>query len=189
MTWLKLSFKISTNINEIPYILFFENTTNCSVPTFFVHEIKFKEEHVNLNLYTYEDREKLIKSLPVKVALLIDQKVNNIYTILNSLNLFETTKSDTFNKNLPITTNSEILAFVIKLLFNTNLEGLYNSFFVLCKAGNLSGEFLDNCSPGEFYLFTKKIEEMNQQNKTSSNQQNNAGNLPPINSEADFGLE
>jgi hypothetical protein len=25
MTWLKLSFKISTIINEIPYILFFEN--------------------------------------------------------------------------------------------------------------------------------------------------------------------
>lgn len=181
---------IQYKLPSVEDILFFETSTNCSVPTFFVQKIQFKNEDINLDLYSYKDREQLIKSLPVKVALVIDQKVSNIYTVLNALNLFETIKSETFNRTLPITTNSEILAFIIKLLFNTDLEGLYNSFFVLCKAGNLTGEFLNNCSPGEFYLFTKKIEEMNQQNKSSNTQQQyGSDNLPPINSEADFGFE
>ena len=93
-----------------------------------------------------------------------------------------------FDKALPFTLNSEILGFVYKLVYNTNLENIYDCMFALAKAANFSCEFLDNCSPGEFYLFVKKLEQLNAQQQQASNEQNSViqNDLPPITSEADF---
>jgi hypothetical protein len=183
---------VSYRLPTINDILFYEKNDICSVPTFFVQQVYINHENnVNLLKYSYEEREKIIQTLPVKIALLIDQQVNKIYTALNKINFFKSISSKKFNKVLPFNTNTELLAFLLKLVFNTDLENMYNNIFILCKGANLNGMFLDNCSPGEFYLFTKKFEELNQQqNKQENTQQYGSNNdLPPINSEADFGLE
>lgn len=172
----------------IQEILYFENNNDISIPTFFVQSVNINNLTINLNDYSYQDREKIIKQLPVKVALQIDKYVYKLFDLFKTTNLLQNLQSEKFNKTLPFTANSEILSFIIKIIYNTDLENIYNGLFVLSKAANLNSAFLDNCSPGEFFLFAKKFEEANQQNTKDNRDSSNytEDDLPPIVSEGGF---
>lgn len=49
---------------------------------------------------------------------------------------------------------------IIKILFNENLISVYENIFYLSKICNMSSEYLENCTYGEFKIFVKKTEEM-----------------------------
>lgn len=156
-----------------------------TVYTFFVRSLKFSNTVINLENFPYKEREIIIQKIPVKVMTALTKRTHSLIDICNSFNLLKSVNNEAFNKPLSLTLNSSIIAFVIKLFYNTNLESIYDYMFVLSKAANFSCSFLDECSPGEFYLFTKKLEELNakQQEATA----NDTGQLPPIDSE--FQLE
>lgn len=177
---------IHYQLPTIQEIMYFEQSNDISIPTFFIKEITSSNFTVNLNQLQYIDREKIVKQLPIKLALQIDKHIQDFYKHLNKINLLESIENKNFNKSLPFTTNSQILAFLIKIIYNTDLENIYNGLFILSKATNLDGTFLDNCSPGEFFLFAKKLEEMNQTKTQQGDESNSPDNLPPITSEADF---
>lgn len=184
-----------TDVGEIYYrlptieeILHFEKTSETSLYTFFLQKIKVSNTEINLENYSFEEREKIVQKVPVKVMTCLTKRTQEFIKVFNGLNLLKSINSETFDKVLPFTLNSEILGFVYKLVYNTNLENIYDCMFALAKAANFSCEFLDNCSPGEFYLFVKKLEQLNAQQQQASNEQNTIlhNDLPPITSEADF---
>ena len=116
----------------------------------------------------------------------LTKRTHAIVEYCNKINLLQSLNNKTFDKKLYLTLNSQIIAFVIKLIYNTSLESIYELMFALSKAANFSCSFLDDCSPGEFYFFTKKLEEISARQQESNNL-NAESELPPIVSE--FGLE
>ena len=191
----KLLIPENTDIGEIYYrlptieeILFLENSSDTSIYTFFLQKIKFSNTEINLESYSFEEREKIVQKIPVKIMTCLTKRTQELIKHFNNLNLLKSINNEMFDKALPFTLNSEILGFVYKLVYNTNLENIYDCMFALAKAANFSCEFLDNCSPGEFYLFVKKLEQLNAQQQQASNEQNSViqNDLPPITSEADF---
>lgn len=191
----KLLIPENTDIGEIYYrlptieeILFLENSSDTSIYTFFLQKIKFSNTEINLESYSFEEREKIVQKIPVKFMTCLTKRTQELIKHFNNLNLLKSINNEMFDKALPFTLNSEILGFVYKLVYNTNLENIYDCMFALAKAANFSCEFLDNCSPGEFYLFVKKLEQLNAQQQQASNEQNSViqNDLPPITSEADF---
>lgn len=184
-----------TDIGEIYYRLptveeihYLENTTDSSIYTFFLQKIKFSNTEINLENFSFEEKERIVQKIPVKAMTCLTKRTQELINFFNSVNLLNTINTSTFDKTLPFTLNSEILGFVYKLVYNTNLENIYDCMFALAKAANFSCEFLDNCSPGEFYLFVKKLEQLNTQQQQASNEQSGTlqNDLPPITSEADF---
>ena len=63
--------------------------------------------------------------------------------------------------------NISNLGIILKLLFGEQLLTLYSNIFNLCSQGNLTPEYIENCTPGEYILFVKKIEEVQQISKSS----------------------
>jgi hypothetical protein len=177
--------EIILKIPTITDILEFENN-KLTINTFFISSIKIKKQDINYQQLTYTDKDKVVKSLPIKLILKIDTQIESFLQKLNNINLLENLSNKDFDKELPLGFNSQILAFIIKLIFNNDLNSIYSNLFALSKGANFNCEFLDSCSPGEFYIFVKKFEEILQTQQTSNNE---SDILPPINSEADFSVE
>jgi hypothetical protein len=180
------NIKVSCQIPSIKDILFFEKNNNFILNSLFINKIYFNNTLVKFHDYSYTDKEQIVKCLPIKLILLLDQFVNNFLQKINQINLLDSIKSKNFNKELPFLLNSQVLAFFIKLVFNTDLMNIYNNIFILSKAVNFNSDFLDNCTPGEFFIFVKKIEEINFQTKIKNS---NKQSLDPINPPNDFIME
>jgi hypothetical protein len=182
---------IHFRLPSIDEILYLEKNQNTSLYTFFLEKIKLTNTEINLETFSFEEREKIVQKLPVKIMTHLTKRTHNIVNTFNNINLFKTINNQTFDKILPFTLNTDILGFVYKLVYNTSIENIYDFMFVLTKAANFSCNFLDSCSPGEFYLFVKKLEQLNAQQQALSKEQNSVlqNDLPPITSEANFDLE
>lgn len=179
---------IEYKLPTIKEIISLEKESEIFTPyTFFVKALKFSNTVINLQDYSFIEREKIIQKVPLKVMTALTKRSHALIEHCNNLNLLESIKNDLFNKELILTLNSEIIAFIIKLIFNTNLNSVYECMFALSKMANISCSFLENCSPGEFYIFVKKLEELN--SKTPPNKSQSQDILPPINSEANFSME
>ena len=64
---------------------------------------------------------------------------------------------------------------IIRILFNENLLSVYNNIYYLSKFCNMSAEYLENCTYGEFKIFVKKTEELllkNTKNITTNIEEN-----------------
>jgi hypothetical protein len=60
---------------------------------------------------------------------------------------------------------------------------LYDNIFALTKLTKLTPEYVENCTPGEYLLFVKKLEAMNSKQITNEPVINNND----FNDEEDFG--
>jgi len=158
-----------------------------SVYTFFLKTIKFSTTTINLENYSFLEKENIVQKLPIKIMSILTKRSHLLINFCNNINLLQDVNNSIFNKKLPLTLNTQIIAYIIKLLYNTSLESIYEYMFVLSKAANFSCSFLDECSPGEFYYFTKKLEEVSAKQQLEQNQnKNNSDILPPINSDFDL---
>ena len=106
------------------------------------------------------------------------KRVQNVLKELNNINLLSTTNGLT-DKFLPINCNINNLCFIVKLLFGDQLLSLYENIFLLCKAGNLSPEYVENLTPGEYLLYLKKLEALTKQ-QNSSGQDKTLSDFDPL---------
>ena len=182
------NLKVKLGLPSIKDIFEFESPNNFLLPVFFIKQIYIDNNLISFEDFSIQDREQIVQSLPTKIIIQLNQFTQKIIEQLNQSNLLDSVCSKNFTKVLPVTLNTEIICFIIKLIFNTNLENIYEMLFILSKGVNMSGEFLDSCTPGEFYLFFKKLEELNakQQNKTENNFY--PDELPEQVSESEFDL-
>lgn len=129
---------------------------------FFIKEIKIKDNIVSLLELDIQEKEKVLDVIPAKYTSVIINAVQEILTQFNDVNLLSKTYG-LQDKKLLFNFNLKNLAIIIKILFGEQLLSLYENIFGLCKAGNFTPEYIEECTPGEYLLFVKKLEAMNQQ--------------------------
>jgi hypothetical protein len=187
------NYTITLGYPCIDEILYIEKNSNFLFYNFFIKKITTKDKEIILTNFSYKDRDLIIQKLPVKTIATLNKIITEIIDQLNTIDLLDGLNILGLEKEkkLPFTANSKILSFIVKLIFNNSLENIYDNIFILAKAGNLQSDFLYNCTPGEFFLFVKKLEEFaaKQQSNTKQTDSINKEPLPPIDSEADFDLE
>jgi hypothetical protein len=142
------------------------NSSN-EIYTFFVEKIILNDVHISLVDLSVEDCEKVLEKLPVKVTTQILKKVSRITKIFNETNLLSTTFG-LQDKTLLLNLNIENLINVLKIVFGEQLMTLYENIFMLCKVGNFTPEYIENCTPGEYILFVKKLDALINQPKGPS---------------------
>jgi hypothetical protein len=146
--------------------------------SFFVKEIIWNNQIFNFTEYNLQNRQQILEQLPAKITATIYKKIYKIVECLNEINLLKTS-STIKNKILPFNLNINNLVFLLKLVFGDQLMSLYDNMFLLSKQFNVSLQYIENSTPGEYFLYLKKLE------KLTSSQQTRDVNIPPINNSFD----
>lgn len=165
-----------------------------TIYSYFIKEVQIK--NLKYSFQSPKEVEEFLKHLPAKYFSTITQKINDLIGYFNNVNLLG------YNENLiksniilPFNFNVKNLFGVVKILFGNHLMPLYENILALCKINNFTPEYIENCTPGEYLLFVKKLEEMNfqkQQQPYTEEQSDfseqsfnpyDSEDLPPITSE------
>lgn len=115
----------------------------------------------------------LFDALLPKTGLEIIKQYNNFVHQITDLDLLERYAVEQKLNFVPNPTN---LLWFTKLFFNERLDSFYdNIFFLSCKA-NMSPAYVEECGPGEYIYFVKKLEEMlSSQQESGDDTQNEYG--------------
>lgn len=76
------------------------------------------------------------------------------------------------NETLRLVLSSEYLLWFTKLIFNEPLDVFYNNLFYLSKSANMSPSYIEQCSPGEYIYFVKKLQSIIEQESPSQENTN-----------------
>lgn len=139
---------------------------------FFIKEIKINQTNFNMLTLNVQDKKLIFEQLPVKVTSIIFKKINTFLDEINKINLL----ANIFgveNAVLPFNLNSKNLAGLVKMLFGEQLMLLYENIFILSKLGNLTPNYIENCTPGEYILFVKKLDAVLNQAESNTEEANN----------------
>jgi hypothetical protein len=131
---------------------------------YFIEKIIIKDQVLNFEM---SHEQKILNHLPAKVYAFFYKKIQKIIYHFNSINLLSY-NSHIKEPILYFNFNINNLCLIIKLLFGNHLMVLYENIFALCKIGNFTPEYIENCSPGEYLLYVKKLEEFNKSRSESS---------------------
>lgn len=141
------------------------NNTEISY-NFFLEKIKIKENEI---IFDNEiQKEEIIKKLPAKFFSLIFKRTKKIIEHFNTINLLDYNKEKVNDISLFFNFNIKNLSNLTKLLFGNHLMSLYENIFALAKVGKIPPEYIENCTPGEYLLFIRKLEEMNKSSQKQS---------------------
>lgn len=132
-------------------------TDSSQLYSFFIKKIILNNLDINLTEISNSDKSKILEKLPVKITTQILKKVSSIIKIFNETNLLSTTYG-LENKTMLFNLDVQNLVSVLKIVFGEQLMTLYENIFMLCKAGNFTPEYIENCTPGEYILFVKKLD-------------------------------
>ena len=154
-------YKLPT-INEI--IELNKKTENISY--FFIKGFKLENELYHFK--NIQECEEAFKKIPAKFFSDSFKKINEIVHYFNNLDLLKYNEKLKEKISLYFNFNIKNLSIITRLLFGNQLMSLYENIFALCKLGNFTPEYIENCSPGEYFLLVKKLEEINKQNNNNT---------------------
>lgn len=153
------------SLNEL--ISFNTQTTLEEVYSFFIQKIVFKETIFEIANTDRTIIKKILDRLPAKITSQIIKKTYSIFEEFNKINLLSDIL-DLNDKKIHFNFNVQNLIGILKLIFGDQLLSVYENIFGLCKAGNFTPEYIENCTPGEYLLFIKKLEEISSKQNQSS---------------------
>lgn len=156
-----IHYKLPT-INEIIEL----NNKTDSIQYFFIKGFSLENE-----IYTFKnifECEEIFKKIPAKFFSDSFKKINEIIYYFNNIDLLKYNEKLKEKISLYFNFNIKNLSILTRLLFGNQLMSLYENIFALCKLGNFTPEYIENCSPGEYFLLVKKLEEINKQNNNTS---------------------
>ena len=156
-----VNYKLPT---VIELILIEKTTTIDNIYPYFIDDLIINNTSLVKNLETI-NKNKILENIPAKITSKVINRVQQILKKTNELNLLSATHGMT-DKFLPLNCNIKNLAYIVKFLFGNQLLSLYENIFALCKAGNLTPEYIENSTPGEYLLFVKKLEILSKQRET-----------------------
>jgi hypothetical protein len=161
------NIKITYQLPSIDDIISYTEKAEDSIYNSFINEIIIEDTTIIFKELNLQDQNKILQQLPAKLFTNIIKKVQDIIKYFEKINFFTSVyNKDIFNTVLPLIPNAEIICFIVKILFNTDLETLYGNMFALINGSHFTGEYLDSCTPGEFYVYCKKLEQyISEQNK------------------------
>lgn len=144
------------------------NSSINDVYNFFIKALEYENTFIDLKEISQQEKITLLEKIPAKITSQIIKITLDIIQKLNTMNILSQIRG-LEDKTLLLNLNTQNLAAFIKLLFGEQLMALYENIFALCKMGNFTPEYLENCTPGEYLLFVKKLEALN---KSSQNENN-----------------
>jgi hypothetical protein len=153
-------------INEI-----YQINQNNNIDNFyssFIKYLKINNNTLSLKQLPYKDKNFIFEQLPAKVTSTIIKDTLECIKHFNSVNLISYIPQ-LKNVSLYFNFNIKNLVMFLKFLFGDGLLSLYENIFALCKLGNFSPDYIENCTPGEYLLFVKKLEQLNSQKNTTQN--------------------
>jgi hypothetical protein len=121
-----------------------------------------------LSFVTIVNKDILPGDLPISYIKFINKHIKQIKNKINKIFFY---KSPIDKYSIKFSSDRVEYFSLIKLLFNENLLTIYDNILYLSKVCNISSNYLENCTYGEFKIFVKKTEEMLYQlkNKTTDN--------------------
>lgn len=157
---------------------------------YFIDSIEWNDVVINFNDKDLESKQLILTKLPAKATATIIKKVHDIVKFFNDVNLLSSIKP-LKGKLLAFNFNIENLIQILKLSFGDQLMSLYDNIFVLSKYGNLSPEYIEECTPGEYFLYVKKLKALNSKQESKPLPQKDNfidpfSDLPPITSRSEF---
>jgi hypothetical protein len=194
---IKIYYRLPTLL-EISKLV--DNITVEDIYITLLDKIIIKDVVINLKQLDKETIVLILEKLPAKVTYIIANKAYNILNKFNEINLLSYIP-ELSDRQLYFNFNIKNLILLLKLLFGDQLLSLYENIFALCKMGNFTPEYIENCTPGEYLLFTKKLEQVRAAQTTPSQSNNlnintnskfddinpyNSPDLPPITSRSEF---
>lgn len=173
------NIKIEYKFLSIYDFLFF----NDSIDELLVFKQYIKKIHFANNdcieILKLKDKEfiDIFKALPVNYSSLIIKHITELIQKFNQINLLNYLT----DKNLSLYLNQNTFTFILQILFSRNLLPLYENIFALAKFANISPEYIEECTPGEYTIFVKLLERILKEQNSQQSQSSNT--LPPINEE------
>jgi hypothetical protein len=171
-------------VNDLMYI-----NQQTEIDTFyscFIKQINTLNTKISFENFSTFNKNYIFEQLPAKTTSSVIKKTLDVIRAFNSINLLSYLPS---NHNLSLTLNFNIKNNIIflKLLFGNELLSLYENIFALCKVGNFTPEYIENCTPGEYLLLIKKLEQLNAQSSTAQTNplDDNDSPTPEVNNEFD----
>jgi hypothetical protein len=159
---------------------------------FFIKKIAWDNFTINFTDYNLSTKQQILEQLPVKITASIYKKVYKIVQHFNNINLLSAVPLIK-DKSLPFNFNINSLVFLLKIFFGDQLMSLYDNLFNLCKYTNFTPEYIENITPGEYFLYIKKLEKLTyrQQNRevnisSNDNSTDLFSDLPPVTSRSEF---
>lgn len=134
------------------------------IPNNPIIEISKLEDETFLQLFT---------ALPANYSVKILKQITNIIQQINQIDLLQHLS----DKNLSLFLTPNTFIFFLQILFSKNLLPLYENIFALGKFANLSPEYIEECTPGEYTIFVKMLERILKE----QNSQPQSTTIPPIN--------
>lgn len=136
----------------------------------FIKKIYFNESKVlDFKKYNFHDKKTIYNNLPLKAAISIKTRINYILNYFNELDLLDYDPEFIGKASLLFNFNKNNLSFLLKLLFGDDLKTIYSNQFLLAKHGNMSAEYIDSCTVGEYSIFIQLLNKsINESNKNSN---------------------
>lgn len=141
-----------------------------------IDKIKVKEKEIDFIPLSMEERITIIENLPSQIAVNVLQSLFNTEKELNKtrLLLVNSPYANVTAVDIALSTDIGILLQFCRVLFTDDLANVYKLIFSLVSQAGFSGEYIDNITPAEMYLYwslyLQKAESENQQmNSTSKN--------------------
>jgi len=184
-------FTIFYRIPSIRDCITFNTEKNLdSLYSYFVHSIICKDVSINFYEKDFATKQLLLNELPAKLTATIIKKVYEIIETFNKINLLGNI-TPLKSKSLSFNFNIENLIFIIKLLFGDQLMSLYDNILTLCKYTHFTPEYIEESTPGEYFLYIKKLKALNSKQDNNIPPQNENfsepfSDLPPITSRSEF---
>lgn len=149
--------------------LFEEANESCLL---FLDEIITNKQD-SIVIQTNKQAQEFFDAISPKLAQAIFKKAEEIANEIHSVNFFST-YSTLENHKLPLFTTADILLWYTKLFFSEELDTLYDNIFYLSHIGHMDASYIENCTPGEYIFFVKKLEHVLQAKQEAAGGNNQA---------------
>jgi hypothetical protein len=98
----------------------------------------------------------ILETLPIKATLALVGHFEDIVTNISNLNFLE--RYGVTEQNLNFIPTIDNLLWFTKLIFSESLDTFYDNLFYLSYIGHMELSFINQCTPGDYMYFVKKLE-------------------------------
>lgn len=168
---LQINYRLPTP-QELPYLQTKDMESFCQP---FIKSLVINKTEFLFSDFSRDEKNQMIKKIPAKTITELYKKIYNVLEIYAKTNLLDHIKN--IDEFISFSFNSKSYISLISLLYGDQLLSIYDNIFLLCKFGNFTPDYLENCTPGEYYIFCRKLEMFMAKKQEMQNQFEN--NLAP----------
>lgn len=133
----------------------------CGTDELHTHHFVDWIEYKNVKTSFYEiDKKDAFENLPFLIHDNLLAKINDYIRIFEDIILVDIENFDENTKDVKIqfSYSYDFIIHLIKLMFSNNLITLHENLFRMSQFAHIDLNYLDNCTPGEVFLYMKLLE-------------------------------